>query len=132
MARGYVQATLGEWRLSEFADVVELITSELVANAVNASGSVSGGLGALVIRACLITDGDALTIEVWDQAPGVPVLLQADGFAESGRGMCIIDTLTGGAWGCHPAIGQPGKCVWAEIQLHDEPVRQFPGRHESR
>jgi histidine kinase-like protein len=132
MARGCVQATLAGWRLSKFADVAELITSELVANAVVASAGVPGGPGALVIRVCLITDGNVLTVEVWDQAPGVPVLLEADGFAESGRGLRIIDTLTGGAWGCQPAIGQPGKCVWAEIRLRDEPFRQFPGRRESR
>jgi len=132
MARGYVQAALAGWRLGEFADVAELISSELVANAVAASASVPGSIGALVIRVCLITDGNVLTIEVWDQAPGVPVLLEADRFAESGRGLGIINTLTGGAWGCQPAVGQPGKCVWAQIRLRDEADRKFQEWQEIR
>jgi len=131
MARGYVQATLAGWCLGESSDIAELITSELVSNAVAASASVLGGMG-LVIRVCLITDGDVLTIEVWDQAPGIPVLLEADRFAESGRGLGIIDALTGGAWGCRLAISQPGKCVWADIRLREEAGCPFLGRHESR
>lgn len=110
---------------ADVTGTAELIVSELVANAVVASGSVPGDTGALVIRVCLITDGNVLTVEVWDQAPGVPLLLEGDGFAENGRGLRIIDTLTDGAWGCQPAIGQPGKCVWAGIRLRDEPIRQF-------
>jgi hypothetical protein len=62
-----------------------------------------------------------LTIEVWDQAPGVPVLRSATGLAETGRGLTIIDTLTGGCWGCQPAIGQAGKCVWAEVPCATPP-----------
>ena len=125
MARGCVQASLAGWGLSEFTDVAELVTSELVANAVAASAWPPGGTGASLIRVCLITDGDVLTIECWDQAAGVPVSREADGFAESGRGLVIIDTLTSGVWGCQPAIGRPGKCVWAEIRLRNEPDRQF-------
>lgn len=132
MARGFVQAALAGWRLGESSDIAELITSELVSNAVAASASVLGGIGTLVIRVCLITDGNVLTIEVWDQAPGIPVLLEADRFAESGRGLGIIDALTSGKWGCRQAISQPGKCVWADIRLHEEPGCLLPGRHESR
>jgi len=125
MARGCVQASLAGWGLSEFTGVAELVASELVANAVAASARAPGCTGALVIRVCLITDGEVLTIECWDQAAGVPVLREADGFAESGRGLAIIDTLTSGVWGCQPAIGLAGKCVWAEIRLRDEPDCQF-------
>jgi hypothetical protein len=41
------------------------------------------------------------------------------GIAETGRGLAIVDSLTRGAWGCQPAIGQVGKCVWAEIPVRD-------------
>jgi hypothetical protein len=58
-----------------------------------------------------------LTIECWDQASGEPVPREAAGFAESGRGLAIIDYLANGAWGWHPAIGQRAKCVWAQIPL---------------
>jgi hypothetical protein len=82
---------------------------------------VQDGVDALLIRVCLLTNGDVLAIEVWDQAPGVPVLGDAAGLAEAGRGLAIIDALTSGRWGCQPAIGQLGKCVWAEIPLRGEP-----------
>lgn len=117
LARGHTRGTLAGWGLSELADTAELIASEMTANAVNASVPAQAVGPVLVIRLCLVTDGDVLTIECWDQAPGVPVLREASGFAETGRGLAIIDTLTGGAWGCRPAIGQVGKCVWAKIPV---------------
>jgi anti-sigma regulatory factor (Ser/Thr protein kinase) len=117
LARGHTRAVLAGWGLGEFADTAELIASEMIANAVNASVPVQGVSSVLVIRLCLVTDGNVLIIECWDQAPGVPVLREASGFAETGRGLAIIDTLTGGAWGCRPAIGQAGKCVWAQISV---------------
>jgi anti-sigma regulatory factor (Ser/Thr protein kinase) len=122
LARGHVRATLAEWGLGEFSDTAELIASEMTANAVNASAPVQATGPVLVIRLCLVTHGHVLTIECWDQAPGVPVLQEASGFAEIGRGLAIIDSLTGGAWGCRPAIGKAGKCVWAEISVRDLPA----------
>lgn len=124
MARGHVRAVLAGWGLSEFADPAMLVADELVANAVNASEKADGA-GVLVIRVCLITDGDALAIECWDQAPGVPVLREATAFDESGRGLAIVDDLTNGCWGCQPAIGQQGKCVWAVLPLRARPAGQF-------
>jgi anti-sigma regulatory factor (Ser/Thr protein kinase) len=125
MARGHVRAVLAGWGLSGFADAIELVASELVANAVTASARMPATVRPLLIRLCLFTDGNVLTVEVWDQAPGVPVLSPPDGLAESGRGLAIIDDLTGGRWGSQPAIGQPGKCVWAGVPLHDAPAQRF-------
>lgn len=115
MARAHARLTLAEWHLEGLTDEAEVITSELVTNAVSASADA--GESTLVIRVCLLSDGEALTIEVWDQAPGVPVLRNGGPLAESGRGLAIVDDLTRGAWGCQPAIGQRGKCVWAELPL---------------
>jgi anti-sigma regulatory factor (Ser/Thr protein kinase) len=125
LARGHVRATLAEWGLGEFADTAELIASEVTANAVNASAPLQATGTVLVIRLCLVTHGHVLTIECWDQAPGIPVLQEASGFAETGRGLAIIDSLTEGAWGYRPAIGQAGKCVWAEISVRDLPASQL-------
>lgn len=57
---------------------------------------------------------------VWDQVPGVPVLREAPSVAERAR-LGTIDDLTGGAWGCQPAIGLAGECAWAEIRLREVP-----------
>jgi anti-sigma regulatory factor (Ser/Thr protein kinase) len=123
LARGHVRATLAEWGLGEYADDAQRIASELVANAVNASAPVLASGRMLVIRLCLLTDGGVLTIECWDQAPGFPVLREADALAETGRGLAIVDAITGGRWGCQPAIGQDGKCVWGKIALRNAPFR---------
>lgn len=125
MVRAYVASTLAGWGFRELTDVAELVASELASNAVTASGKARNGTETPLVRVCLIIDGDVLTIEVWDQAPGVPVLRDADWSAETGRGLAIIDSLTGGAWGCESAIGQKSKCVWAELLLRDEPASPF-------
>lgn len=125
MARAHARATLACWGLSGHANVIELIVTEMVTNAVAASAGLRNGPGLLVIRVCMITDGDVLTVEVWDQAPGIPVLRPPAGLAESGRGLAIIDELTGGRWGSQPAVGQPGKCTWAEVPLRDAPAQRF-------
>lgn len=124
VARGHVKATLAGWDLAGCTDTPILIASELVSNAVEASARAPFVVGVLVIRVCLITNGDLLTIECWDQAPGVPALRVVPELADRGRGLAIIDHLTGGAWGYRPAIGQPGKCVWAVIPLRDAAARR--------
>jgi anti-sigma regulatory factor (Ser/Thr protein kinase) len=117
MARGYVRAALAAWGQTELTDHAETIASELVTNAVEASSNAAGGTGTPVICLCLLSDKATLRIECWDQAPGIPVLCQADPLAETGRGLAIIDAISRGSWGCQLAIGQPGKCVWAEIRF---------------
>jgi hypothetical protein len=97
--------------------------SELVANGVNASADGDGAPRYLagrmpVIRLCLLTDGARLVAEVWDQALGVPVRVGAGRDDESGRGLDLVDMITGSRWGWHPAARSgPGKCVWAEFAI---------------
>lgn len=122
-ARAGMRAVLAAWNMVSLTDTAELVVTELVTNAVRASvqpGSSPSRLDGLipVVRICLLTDGTQLRVEVWDQADGVPVLRQAPGYAESGRGLALVDAMTEGCWGWHPAArGQPGKYVWAEIRL---------------
>lgn len=108
--------------MSGLADALELVVSELVANGVRASADGDGTPRYLegrmpVIRLRLLTDGARLVAEVWDQAPGVPVRLSADRDDESGRGLSLVDVITGSRWGWHPAKSGPGKCVWAEFAV---------------
>lgn len=119
-ARAHVRATLATWRMSGLADVLELVVSELVANSVVASTESDGTPRYMegrmpVIRLCLLTDGVRLVAEVWDQAPGVPVRLSARLDDESGRGLDLVDMITGSRWGWYPARSGRGKCVWAEV-----------------
>jgi hypothetical protein len=122
VARGLVASTLAVWGLSDLSDTVQLVVSELAANGVNASCGPDrrptyrdGRMP--VIWVGLHTDGTRLLAEVWDQADGVPVPKTADDDAESGRGLDMVDALTGSRWGWHPASRGPGKRVWAEFMI---------------
>ena len=121
LARVFVRATLHAWHEDSLVQDAELIVSELAGNAVAASAGTDGRPvyvdGRIpVIRVCLLTDGVRLLMEVWDQAPGIPVLREATGDEESGRGLMLVNAISD-KWGWSPAKGQPGKVVWAEISL---------------
>ncbi len=99
-ARAHVRSTLAAWNLGHFADTAELVVSEMVTNAVEAS--TTGGrplyIGGrmLVVWVRLFSDGSRLVVEVWDQAPGVPVEGKAALDNESGRGLSLVHGLTDG------------------------------------
>jgi anti-sigma regulatory factor (Ser/Thr protein kinase) len=120
-ARAEVHAALTMWDMSNLTEAAELVVTKLATNAVRAagrSGQPSSGLDrpTPVILICLLADRGRLRIETWDQAPGFPVLREAPADAEFGRGLALVDAITEGRWGWHPAASaQVGKCVWAEI-----------------
>lgn len=123
-ARAYVRSTLVAWNFGHLADMAELVVSEMVTNAVVASTAhssslyVSGRVPVTWVR--LFSDSFRLVIEVWDQAPGVPVEGKAAPDDESGRGLPLVDALTDGRWGWLPGPpGLPAKCVWAELIAED-------------
>lgn len=121
VARVFVRATLHVWHLDSLVQDAQLVVSELAGNAVAASADTDGRPiyvdGHMpVIRVCLLTDGVRLLIEVWDQAPGVPVLREVAGLEESGRGLMLVNAIAD-TWGWNPAEGRPGKAVWAEMSL---------------
>ncbi|MEO3813104.1 ATP-binding protein [Sphaerisporangium sp. B11E5] len=110
LARAYVRgALLASGR--RMADDVELLTGELVANAVNHSdsGRVPGG----VVRVRLFDDGRTVRVEVTDAGPAVPlppVPLQVDPLSENGRGLWLVRSLSSD-WGWEAA---GGLTVWFE------------------
>ena len=69
-----------------------------------------------VVRVCLLTNYVRLLIEVWDQAPGVPVFRNASTDDTSGRGLVIVNGIACD-WGWSPAQAGPGKVVWATLPL---------------
>jgi anti-sigma regulatory factor (Ser/Thr protein kinase) len=130
-ARGHVRGTLAVWRLSELSDTVELVVSELAANAVNASTGPDGHPAHLdgripVIRVRLFAGEAVLVAEVWDEAGGVPARKNAGAADESGRGLDLVRELTDARWGWYHAPSGPGKCVWAEF-----PIPSHSGRRRT-
>lgn len=116
-ARGHVRAVAHEWRLPDLADTAELLASELVTNAVQASQQLRtrAGLAAVpVVRLWLISDRLSLVVNVWDASDEMPARRDAGPDAIGGRGLMLVETL-GKDWGAYRQAG--GKVVWVMISL---------------
>ncbi|MEU5882763.1 SpoIIE family protein phosphatase [Spirillospora sp. NPDC047279] len=104
-ARAEVTARLAHWGLGELADVVELLVSELVTNA------LVHGAGAIGMR---LVKGGTLLCEVSDDGHELPYVCDADATDESGRGLQLVSHLAD-RWGTRRT--DFGKVVWFEHAL---------------
>lgn len=107
-ARRLLLRHLAVWELGHVADAAGLVVSELVTNAVRHTDSRHGHL--IETRFERLSVG--VRIEVHDAVDTRPVRRQATPDDDSGRGLAIVDTLTGGMWGFGQRAGV-GKLVWA-------------------
>jgi anti-sigma regulatory factor (Ser/Thr protein kinase) len=112
-ARLHTKLVLMEWGLSAFSDKAELILSELLTNAIQASLSADR---ILPVRVWLSSDRSRLLIQVQDTSRDPPARTYADDNDESGRGLLIVDTVST-RWGWHPTEDHNAKTVWAFIEL---------------
>jgi anti-sigma regulatory factor (Ser/Thr protein kinase) len=119
-ARGHVRAVAHEWRLLDLVDTAELVASELVTNAVQASERLRlrAGLIMPVIRLWLVSDQISMVIRVWDGNDEMPVRRAADPDDIGGRGLMIIDSLAKD-WGAYRKAA--GKVVWVMVSSPDDP-----------
>ncbi|WP_284576880.1 ATP-binding protein [Streptomyces sp. 2P-4] len=106
-ARSLVTAALGRWGLEEFEDAACLVTTELVANAAAHARSDS-----LLVRVERIGPR-AVRVAVVDRSKVLPCPRDAGPDEESGRGLWLVDALSGGRWGADPL--KWGKRVWAVL-----------------
>ncbi|MFG3439208.1 ATP-binding protein [Nonomuraea sp. NPDC047897] len=105
-ARRVTRHKLACWGAADQSDVVELLVSELVANAMeHARGT---------IRLTISMEDGLLRCEVEDDAPELPRMRQARLEDETGRGLQLVDMLSC-CWGAdHTAHG---KVVWFEVPV---------------
>jgi hypothetical protein len=103
-ARRLAHARLIGWGLDGFTDMVGLLVSELVSNALrHAPGPIRLTLW--------LTDG-TLRCEVVDTSTELPSMRDCDPYDEGGRGLLLLDMLTC-CWG---STRMPdGKAVWFEL-----------------
>ncbi|GGP85568.1 SpoIIE family protein phosphatase [Streptomyces sindenensis] len=117
-ARRFTSRTLRDWAVTEEADSVLLVVSELVTNAVaHTQGEV---------RLALTLTGDRLRVAVNDASPRAPVKTEnVDWEATGGRGLLLVAAMSA-AWGSVPLSG--GKQVWCDITLSPrvEPAPNAP------
>ena len=110
-ARWHAKLVLREWGLTKLSERVELLVSELAANAVKASQSPDW---IFPMRLWLRSDGARVLILVWDINPQPPKRVEADAEAEGGRGLLLVETLSEKFdWYLHNELG--GKVVWSVI-----------------
>jgi anti-sigma regulatory factor (Ser/Thr protein kinase) len=120
-ARAFVRQTLRAWQRSDSAETAVLVASELVTNAVTATGITDphptyAALAAVpVIRVELRLHTATLVVGVWDVSSQTPVIQPQHQDDEGGRGLLIVHAESE-RWGtCFFKSG--GKVVWAEIAL---------------
>jgi anti-sigma regulatory factor (Ser/Thr protein kinase) len=126
-ARRHLTKVLAAWAVPrELAAEAELICSELVTNAVQATRKLAEERP-VALR--LLANAERLVVEVWDCHPGAPVRRFAADDAERGRGLAIVAGLSD-RWGSR-RLGPRAKAVWAELPLPPHPA-MTPRRQGSR
>ena len=114
LARQFVSDTLHSWSLDDVADVAELLTSEVVTNALLHTGAP--------VRLVISLTDNTVRIEAHDESPAEPVKRPHNPDANCGRGMAILDALAT-EWGTEPEPPN-GKVVWFSLQVErDSPTQ---------
>jgi len=109
-ARFHVRAALSFHELDEYADDAEIITSELVANAIqHVRGDGTKTVGVTLARTW---NPEAVTVVVSDSSPEGPAMCEVSADSERGRGLRIVEALSV-HWGWHPEEG--GKAIFAVL-----------------
>lgn len=118
-ARRFVTSQLRKWDLDRLAEDCELVASELVTNAVVATGSRTVPTGyvklhdqtpATIVVQLRLT-WYRLLCEVWDGSPQPPVPAAVSALAEGGRGLHLIAVYATG-WNTYTSPAG-GKVVYA-------------------
>ncbi|MDQ1039925.1 anti-sigma regulatory factor (Ser/Thr protein kinase) [Streptomyces sp. V3I8] len=125
-ARALTTALLRWWGSPQVLDDALLVVSELVTNAVNATGpdtsdpKWSDVKAEHVLGVQLRLVDMSLFIEVWDRSLAAPEMREQSAEAESGRGLLLVEALAKN-WGTfRPPAG--GKIMWAELALTEPPT----------
>jgi anti-sigma regulatory factor (Ser/Thr protein kinase) len=119
-ARHHARQVAWDAGLKELTGQVELIVSEIVTNAVQASGAPgTGGWAAAdgepVVRLWLAVGDHGVLVLVWDASSCGPQRQSPAPDSESGRGLLLVEAMSS-SWGSFELGDQPGKVVWALCQ----------------
>jgi anti-sigma regulatory factor (Ser/Thr protein kinase) len=117
-ARHQLRDTLKGWGLEDLTDTAELVLSELVTNATRHARTPRGRL----IETRYERYPDAVRIEVHDADETWPQIAKPSEEDECGRGLALVDALTGEQWGVSARPG-PGKLVWARVGVREPDSR---------
>jgi hypothetical protein len=110
----HTQLLLWEWGLNSLAESAELLVSELVTNAVNATAGRDGQ----VVSLHLFGNATQVLIEVHDADPRPPGPSDprepGEGNSGARDGILLVAALST-RWDWYPTEAPPGKVVWCEL-----------------
>ena len=109
VARRFVQATLHAWEWPGADDVVSLLVSELVTNALLHARTD--------VRVHVTQKGTRMRVAVTDHAVRQPTHRDHTAGSTTGRGLELVDALAA-EWGVDSVRG--GKTVWFELERSEE------------
>ena len=111
-ARLHARHLLWEWGLAALTDSTELVVSELVTNAVQASRATRQ---TAPVRLWLLSEKAQVLVLVWDASPHPPVQTAISDDTENGRGLLLVEALSEQWDWYYPPDEEAGKYVWAQI-----------------
>lgn len=127
-ARRHTVEFAHRWALEDSVEPAELLVSELMTNAFEASRSSADtwrqdpALAAAPLQLRLAVEHARLRIEVWDRNPRPPMPDDPQPYDERGRGLLLVETFSE-SWGYHP-LPNGGKAVWCVVAPpSDDPAR---------
>jgi anti-sigma regulatory factor (Ser/Thr protein kinase) len=117
-ARIHARLVVGEWGLPELASAVELVVSEFVTNALQASVRLDESWfdgrwrpGTPPVRLWLFAQEGQVLVQVWDGNHELPVRQDVDPSGVGGRGLVLVESLSV-KWGSYRLAECSGKAVW--------------------
>jgi hypothetical protein len=127
-ARRHTVEYARRWGLDAVVEPAELLVSELMTNAFEASRSCAAhrrqnpALAAAPLQLRLAVEHGRLRIEVRDHNPRPPVPDDPQPYEERGRGLLLVETFSH-RWGYH-RLPNGGKAVWCVVAPpSDDPTR---------
>ncbi|MEV4557704.1 ATP-binding protein [Kitasatospora sp. NPDC049285] len=105
--RRRLRAALDHWGVPELADTAELLTSELVTNALVHTGHSA-------VFDAVLTGEQRLRVEVHDHTTRLPGRRNPGETATSGRGLLLVEALADD-WGVQ--LRGDGKVTWFELSI---------------
>jgi hypothetical protein len=108
----HVKHVLWEWGQHSLVESAELLVSELVTNAVDATGQ-PGQTVSVNLAGTGTGTGTRVLIEVWDADPQPPGP-RGPGEAGPGDGVLLVAALSS-RWDWYPTQDPAGKVVWCEL-----------------